>query len=696
MKYRILALILGVTAIMLLASATLAQGVTTLETPLPSEPAVNSHHASTYESDEHPYRGDALDVRSADEPFFHGGANLDGELTDVFLEKSVHASIPIAGHWINYFIHYENKTEVVAHIMITDTMPDGVIYEEAYWGGGDQPDPGEPLPDPTIIGNQLVWALGELEGGGSRWFHIQANISETLSAGDVITNCATIGVIGGDDKRPQDNTSCHVLTLRPQGPNLSVSKSSEWSADRHKLHYSIRFMNAGDQQISDVWITDTVPISTTWSGWSEVNPEPLEGRVVFSGTLDGDALGWNFSYLDPGDAGSLHFDANLDEPGVPLRWFTNTVEIDTPSGETNPDDNLDIDLGFSGGEVQEVHIWVAGEDSSMWGLAQPDTVVTVTTPYEQIITWANPDCGGCWDMPDVGPIWPGDVVTATAGAATLPIEIQVPDPFTAGADSTAHLVWGQIDTLDQEWVEVDLSGVPILDAQTDGNGNYSAVFPEFPRGGAGEVRYTTEVDYAVVIFHRGFRSPDLVLSVNYAHDWVNARYEPGHTVWITVTESDGLTTKATAEATTGPVPLWEGESGFQTAADDWAPEQPDIVPWDWVYGSVDNGYTSTVQAGEITGYLDVDADTISGTVDAPWIPGTVHAICAVWEEGGPVLEFMIDPDDRSYFCNFAGMWDLQLGHDVGVQYQEPDGEDWVINVFRESHLVFLPLVMKNY
>ena len=174
----------------------------------------------------------------------------------------------------------------------------------------------------------------------------------------------------------------------------------------------------------------------------------------------------------------------------------------------------------------------------------------------------------------------------------------------------------------------------------------------------------------------------LWMSVCYGHDWVEGDYEEGHTIWITVTNSSG-TVKATAEVETQVIPWWGGRTGFSTNLDDpWEPSQPDIEAGDWVYGLVDDGHASTVRVGTINGDLDVDADTISGTIHANWFTQTLNASCNVWQPGGPGYGFTVDPDGGSYFCDFSSEWDLLPGQDVGVQYQEPDG-DWVINVFRE-------------
>jgi len=182
-------------------------------------------------------------------------------------------------------------------------------------------------------------------------------------------------------------------------------------------------------------------------------------------------------------------------------------------------------------------------------------------------------------------------------------------------------------------------------------------------------------------------SPDLQaqslnLNVNYGHDWVEGNYEAGHTVWITLTESDGVTVKAVAELTTGAVPWWGGQTGFSTNWQGWSPSRPDIAPGDWVYGLMDNGDAATVRVGTIAGNVDVATDSISGTVHADWFTQTLNANCGVWETNGPGRGFTVDPDGGAYLCDFSSEWDVVLGQNVGVQYQEPDG-DWVMNVFRE-------------
>jgi len=309
-------------------------------------------------------------------------------------------------------------------------------------------------------------------------------------------------------------------------------------------------------------------------------------------------------------------------------------------------------------EVDRVELWLnPSGDSNMWGDAQPGTNVTVTTPYTRVTTWADPGCDGCWNMDNVGPINPGDTITVEAGSGLLPVVIDVPNPFTAEADSDADTVFGQIGGWTNETVEVH-GGFGYQEAQTDASGYYTATYDDVPRGGSGYVRYVTEADYAEVIFHRPFQALDLVMTVDYEHDWVNGNYEAGHTVWITLTESDGSTVKAAAELTTGPVPDWGGQSGFNTEGEDWSPSYPNIEPGDWVYGLVNSVYYTT---------------TVHDATDTVWGYGPPHS------GSGNNMNVGINDDWQPTSTDETGYYEVQYDRDITpddnleVEYSYPEG-----------------------
>ena len=166
----------------------------------------------------------------------------------------------------------------------------------------------------------------------------------------------------------------------PPGPNLRVTKESWWNGDS-QLGYRIYFYNLGDETVSNVWITDTLPTGTAWDGWWNLNFD--QSRPI-TPSLNSDVLAWQFSELYPGDSGQIEFNANLDEPGVPLRWFTNTVEITLPANDTDPTDNAYEDVAFSGGEVRRAEMWLGTCTAPYVGQSVPGPV-TITTAYTQVV-----------------------------------------------------------------------------------------------------------------------------------------------------------------------------------------------------------------------------------------------------------------------------------------------------------------------
>ena len=177
--------------------------------------------------------------------------------------------------------------------------------------------------------------------------------------------------------------------------------------------------------------------------------------------------------------------------------------------------------------------------------------------------------------------------------------------------------------------------------------------------------------------------PKMDLRVNYGHDWVESFYEAGHEVVITWERGE---MQATQTIMTGLRGEWEGAEGFQTVTENWSPAAPDLQPGDWVYAVVDNGVTARVQLGDISGAVDVDTDSISGTVLAEWLGNPVQVECHDWGSGeaGPFgnidsgLIYANGVDE--YSCSWAGEWDIQPWQDIGVGYFTTESH-WVANAF---------------
>jgi hypothetical protein len=147
------------------------------------------------------------------------------------------------------------------------------------------------------------------------------------------------------------------------------------------------------------------------------------------------------------------------------------------------------------------------------------------------------------------------------------------------------------------------------------------------------------------------------------------------------------------------VPWWDGDTGFQTEWDDWDPEQPDIVPGDYVDAWISTGYTATVRIGTINGEVNTATNSISGTVLVAWLSDTLDVSCGPYIENGVWKYSTAEPDGSApYFCQWdpGSEWEMEPGQNVAVSYSQPDAHR-VTNVFLVPYPyhVFLPVTMRG-
>jgi uncharacterized repeat protein (TIGR01451 family) len=427
----------------------------------------------------------------------HSDARVEGPHWDSLVDKEFGGGVLVPGGWVAYPVHVRNFGNQPTLTWLTDTLPTGTHLAESWiWDGQTR----EEFPPYSEDGQTVVWNLGQLLPGAWKNVEIRLDIDPGVQSGDELLNCAEID-IDGDEGWPEDNQDCVTDPVRGKGPNLRVYKEHEWQDDNQRLQYRLHVENIGTEWLDNVWFTDTYPVDTTFNDewWVEHGPHiELDSHDETNRQL----IFWAERF-EPGETSKIVVKVDLDEPGAPLRTYTNTVEVETPPGDRNPGDNYWEDVAYSGGEVQWVDFDIYRD--WFWGCAY-DTPITVKTASEQLVI----DGSTCWDEAFPEPFLPGDIVTITAGAGALPVVIEIPDPFTAFVSSASDRVWGQIDHLDHEMVDVDLWGFPWKRVQTDDDGNYRATFDDIPGDAEGDVNYRTEIDYADVVFHRRMDRPEQV------------------------------------------------------------------------------------------------------------------------------------------------------------------------------------------
>ena len=278
--------------------------------------------------------------------------------------------------------------------------------------------------------------------------HISAGVSEyptplPSKSGLANVKAAQAVILSDGDQQVNGRNPSNQLgaaSLLVDYPDLYVNKHSAWN-EAWQIEYVIHFGNDGDQAMT-ADIIDTLPAAASWTGEWDITGIALN-RVGL--IWSSEQIHWTINDLAPGEVGEISFLVDVDSPGEPLIWYTNVVEIEPLADDLNPADNYAENVIFSGGEVREVHHWLNPWGSSaMWGKAVPGLTVTVTTSGDEYFTVANPSCGGCWNIDVVGNLEPGDAVRVEAGAGVIPVDITIPDPFTATVDTTLNTVAGEI------------------------------------------------------------------------------------------------------------------------------------------------------------------------------------------------------------------------------------------------------------
>ncbi len=349
-------------------------------------------------------------------------------------------------------------------------------------------------------------------------------------------------------------------------------------------------------------------------------------------------------------------------------------------------------------ELRNIGFWLNPDSGDwMWGDAKPGSTVSVYKNGSPFFEAVADSYSGYWTLENSVDISQGDVISvAIVGGLDAPVVITIPDPFTAIVDTETDQLWGQIAGRIEDWVQVHGEWEDgYRETTTDSAGNYAVDYgstgSDIPKGARGNIYFAYQEGATGIDMNMYFLSPELVMSINYGHDWIESWYPPGYPVTLTVLASDKTTVKATVSMTTSEIPWWDGGTGFSTNLEgtEWVPEQPDIQAGDWVIGEVivgEDTFRSEVQLGAIDGNLDVDLDRFTGTLDADWLdpltPVTVQ--CHPWgaPEGVNDIETTVFPDGVDTFtCDWSGEWDVPPNNDIGVTYQDP-GTHWIYNVFQ--------------
>jgi len=124
--------------------------------------------------------------------------------------KSVAGGAPQAGSPITYQIYFYNQGNYTAtNVILTDTLPASATF--IAWSGY-----ANPTITPTVVGNQVVWNLGQVTGGGSGYIYPVVIVTDTAPTGARLVNQASISTHDAETNY-SDNTSVITMTVVPYG-----------------------------------------------------------------------------------------------------------------------------------------------------------------------------------------------------------------------------------------------------------------------------------------------------------------------------------------------------------------------------------------------------------------------------------------------------------------------------------------------
>jgi uncharacterized repeat protein (TIGR01451 family) len=261
---------------------------------------------------------------------------------DVGLDKRFQEGTTVAGHELTYRIDYRNHSNTPAYgVRITDTLPAGTTFVTStreVWQSGDWQ--GIPFAPALVTSSQVAWDLGTLNPGQDSdvlgAIRLVLRINPGVASGTVLTNEAEIAptiIVGYADDDPRNNREQVAVTVRNPGPNLMIVKDGHLNDN---LRYDINFFNVGTTRIDGFTITDTYPLSTTFSDgqidWG--------GNITFtSNPADRQAIWQVNESIGPGQNGGGRLEVNIDPAIERGRLLTNVIQISVPPGDVDPTNN---------------------------------------------------------------------------------------------------------------------------------------------------------------------------------------------------------------------------------------------------------------------------------------------------------------------------------------------------------------------
>lgn len=264
--------------------------------------------------------------------------NAGGLEVDLALGKDDGGVSTFPGEVVAYTITYSNSGNVEATgVVLSETVPAHTTFAAGSSTAGWS------CPNGSPAGTTCSLAVGSVAGGGAGGSATFAVTVGNVPAGVTqITNTASVADdgAGGPDPTPGNNTATDTTPLDASGTgfDLWVTKDDGGTSalPGDVVSYSLTYGNAGNQEVLNVVLTETVPAECTFvasgsSVWSCGQGAPA-GSVC---TLAVGAVG-------AGSSGNATFVVALADPAT-ISLVVNTVTIDGDGTDLDPSNNVATD-----------------------------------------------------------------------------------------------------------------------------------------------------------------------------------------------------------------------------------------------------------------------------------------------------------------------------------------------------------------
>jgi len=260
--------------------------------------------------------------------YTHTGT-VHAPLVDLAVAKSLNGQPGAPGGRMQYRIEvYNPGNSPAADVILTDTLPAGVTL--VSWSGGPN----------TVaeVDGKLVWNLGELPGGSSRYIYLTVRIADAVEVGTWLTNTVEVWTSSPDVDR-RDNSAVFGVAVAPPTRDIYLWKwrSSGAAVPGEELTYGIYLANQGNMTATNVILTDTLPGKVSYISWSGYIYNP--NRPVPAPVMVGNQVIWRLGKMEAGQYGYFYITVRVAENASPGEILENRVRGTCDEPDIDPADN---------------------------------------------------------------------------------------------------------------------------------------------------------------------------------------------------------------------------------------------------------------------------------------------------------------------------------------------------------------------